>query len=46
MNILDLKKQSFSELQAVAKKMRVNISSSIRRQDLIFTILQAHTEHN
>ncbi|MGA1868069.1 MAG: transcription termination factor Rho [bacterium] len=46
MNILDLKKQSISELQAVAKKTGVNVSSSLRKQDLIFNILQAHTEQN
>jgi len=46
MNITDLKKQSISELNHLAKELNVPDASGMRRQDLIFTILQYQAEKN
>ena len=44
MNISDIKKQSISELNALAKELNVPDPSGMRRQDLIFAILRAQAE--
>ncbi|MGQ9636439.1 MAG: transcription termination factor Rho [Thermodesulfobacteriota bacterium] len=46
MNIKDLKKKKISELAKIAKELNVEGASGMRKQDLIFAILQAQTEKN
>jgi transcription termination factor Rho len=46
MNIVDLKEMTISELSEVAKKLNVNGTSGLRKQELIFKILEAQTEKN
>jgi transcription termination factor Rho len=46
MNIKDLKKMKINELYRVAKDLNVEGASSMRKQELIFAILQAQTEKN
>jgi transcription termination factor Rho len=46
MNIEDIKRQSISELAKLAKDLEVAGASGMRRQDLIFSILQAEAEKN
>ena len=46
MNIKDLKKKRISELTKIAKELNVEGASGMRKQDLIFAILQAQTEKN
>jgi transcription termination factor Rho len=46
MNIVELKEKNISELNKVAKELGVESTSSMRKQDLIFRILQAQTEMN
>ncbi|MFH1080715.1 MAG: transcription termination factor Rho [Pseudomonadota bacterium] len=46
MNIEDIKRQPISELTALAKDLSVAGASGMRRQDLIFSILQAQAEKN
>ncbi|MDD5475309.1 MAG: transcription termination factor Rho [Syntrophales bacterium] len=46
MNITELKKQSIGELNHLAKELNVPDASSLRRQDLIFAILQYQSEKN
>jgi transcription termination factor Rho len=46
MNIKDLKKMKISELYRVAKELNVEGASGMRKQELIFAILQAQTEKN
>lgn len=46
MNISELKKQSISELNQLAKDLNVPDASGLRRQDLIFSILQYQSEKN
>ncbi len=46
MNISEVKKQSISELNELAKQLKVPGASGMRRQDLIFAILQSQTEKN
>ncbi|MGH9510174.1 MAG: Rho termination factor N-terminal domain-containing protein, partial [Terriglobales bacterium] len=44
MNISDLKEKSISELVRIAKELNVVGASGMRKQDLIFKILQAQAE--
>jgi len=44
MNIVELKEMTISELSGVAKKLHVNGTSGLRKQELIFRILEAQTE--
>jgi transcription termination factor Rho len=44
MNIVELKEMTISELSEVAKKLNVNGTSGLRKQELIFKILEAQTE--
>jgi transcription termination factor Rho len=46
MNIIDLKEKKISELNKLARQLNVEGSSGMRKQDLIFAILQAQTEKN
>ncbi|MBU2055662.1 MAG: transcription termination factor Rho [Proteobacteria bacterium] len=46
MNIEDIKRQPISELAKLAKNLDVAGASGLRRQDLIFSILQAQVENN
>ena len=46
MNIEDIKRLPISELANLAKDLNVAGASGMRRQDLIFAILQAQTEKN
>jgi transcription termination factor Rho len=46
MNIKDLKKKKINELNRIAKELNVEGASGMRKQDLIFAILQAQTEKN
>ncbi|MBM3253225.1 MAG: transcription termination factor Rho [Candidatus Omnitrophica bacterium] len=46
MNIDDLKKMKISELNKVAKSLSINNVSGMKKQDLIFRILQGQAEKN
>jgi len=46
MNIKDLKKLKINELNKIAKELNVEGASGMRKQELIFAILQAQTEKN
>jgi transcription termination factor Rho len=46
MNVVEMKKKPISELTVLAKELNVGGASSMRKQDLIFAILQAQTEKN
>jgi transcription termination factor Rho len=46
MNLQELKTKNISELNEVAKEFKIEGSSSLRKQELIFAILQAEAEKN
>ncbi len=46
MNLHELKIKNISELNEVAKKFKIEGSGSLRKQELIFAILQAEAEKN
>ncbi|MDH5405307.1 MAG: transcription termination factor Rho [Candidatus Aminicenantes bacterium] len=46
MNIAELKEKNISELTKVAKELDIQSISGLRKQELIFRILQAQTEKN
>lgn len=46
MNISELKEKTISELAHLAKDLNVEGSNSMRKQELIFAIIQAQTEKN
>jgi transcription termination factor Rho len=46
MNIKDLKKLKINDLNKIAKELSVEGASGMRKQELIFAILQAQTEKN
>ena len=46
MNLVELKEMRISELTDMAKEFRIEGASGMRRQDLIFSLLQAHSERN
>ncbi|MGA7827065.1 MAG: transcription termination factor Rho [Geobacteraceae bacterium] len=46
MNLQELKSKKINELTAIAKGLNIEGSSSLRKQDLIFSILNAQTEKN
>ncbi len=46
MNLLELKEKRISELANIAKGLKVNGATGMRKQDLMFAILQAQTEKN
>ena len=45
-NIAELKEKNISELSEIAKEMDIQSISGLRKQELIFRILQAQTEKN
>jgi len=46
LNIVELKEMSMSELSEVAKQLNVTGASGLRKQELIFKVLEAQTEKN
>ena len=46
MNLNELKRQSIPELNTKAKSLNIENASSLRRQDLIFSLLQAQSNQN
>ncbi len=46
MNVVEMKKKPISELTVLARELNVVGASGMRKQDLIFAILQAQTEKN
>ncbi|HLD74592.1 MAG TPA: transcription termination factor Rho [Bdellovibrionota bacterium] len=44
MNLQDLKVMSIDELNKLARKLKIENASGLRKQELIFALLQAHTE--
>ncbi len=46
MNLVELKTKNISELMDVAKTFKIEGATGMRKQDLIFSILQAQTEQN
>jgi transcription termination factor Rho len=46
MNIVELKEKSIGELTSIAKDLKLENASGLRKQELIFAILQAQTEKN
>ncbi|MFZ3208620.1 MAG: transcription termination factor Rho [Geobacteraceae bacterium] len=46
MNLQELKNKKISELTAIAKGLNIEGASSLRKQDMIFAILNAQTEKN
>jgi transcription termination factor Rho len=46
MNVSDIKKQTISQLTALAKELKLPDATGMRRQDLIFAILQAQAEED
>ncbi len=46
MNLVELKKMKINELAEMAKKFNIEGGSGMPKQDLIFALLQAHSEQN
>jgi transcription termination factor Rho len=46
MNLQELKGKKINELASIARELNIEGSSSLRKQDLIFAILNAQTEQN
>ncbi len=46
MNLQELKGKKISELNTIARELNIEGASSLRKQDLIFAILNAQTEQN
>ena len=46
MNLKELKQKKISELNSFAKRLKIEAASGMRKQELIFAILQAQTEKN
>ena len=46
MNIAELKEKSIDELVSIAKDLKLEGATSLRKQELIFRILQGQTEKN
>ncbi len=46
MNIIELKKMKISELNQMAKKLKIDRAAGMRKQELIFALLQAQIEKN
>ncbi|MBW1819844.1 MAG: transcription termination factor Rho, partial [Deltaproteobacteria bacterium] len=46
MNLIELKNMKISELTEMAKKASIEGASGMRKQDLVFSLLQAHSEQN
>ena len=46
MNLKELKEKKISELTSLAKKFKIDSAASLRKQDLIFALLQTQSEQN
>jgi transcription termination factor Rho len=46
MNLIELKKMKISELTRMAKEFDIQGASRLRKQDLVFSLLQAHSEQH
>src|SRR3569832_806260 len=46
MNLAEMKEKSIAELNEVAKDLKIEGASNLRKQELIFAILQAQSEKN
>ena len=46
MNLIELKKMKISELTNMAKEFNIDGASGMRKQELTFSLLQAHSERN
>ena len=46
MNLKELKEKKISELTSLAKKFKIESAASLRKQDLIFALLQTQSEQN
>ncbi|MBW1850185.1 MAG: transcription termination factor Rho [Deltaproteobacteria bacterium] len=46
MNLVELKTKKISELTEMAKDFHIDGASGMRKQDLVFALLQAHSEQN
>jgi len=46
MNLKELKQKKINELNSIAKELKIEAASTLRKQELIFSILQAQTEKN
>jgi transcription termination factor Rho len=46
MDLSDLKKMKIGDLIALAKEFKIEGATNLRKQELIFALLQAQTEHN
>ena len=46
MNIAELKKKKISELTRMARELKIDGSAGLRKQELIFSLLQAQIEKN
>ncbi len=46
MNLVELKEKNIAELNEMARELKVEGASSLRKQELIFALLQAQTEKN
>lgn len=46
MDLSDLKQMKIGELTALAKEFKIEGAAGLRKQELIFSLLQAQTEHN
>ena len=46
MNLKELKQKKIAELDSIAKELSVEGASSLRKQELIFSILQAQQDKN
>lgn len=46
MNLVDLKAKKINELTDLAKNFHIDGASGMRKQDLVFALLQAHSEQN
>ena len=46
MNLVELKKMRISELTTMAKDFNIEGATGMPKQELIFSLLQAHSEQN
>ena len=46
MNLVELKAKKMAELTAMTKEFKIEGASGMRKQELIFALLQAQTEKN
>jgi len=46
MNLVELKKMKINELTNMAREFSIEGASGLRKQDLVFSLLQAHSERN